>query len=280
MANENVGFVHFDLHTDNIMLSDLEDEDIFLYEGLETGTDLEVRRIGYIPRIIDYGYARVDLEDLEFSARRIRFPLVDRLNFVTDIYKLVGFIVLNFSEFNKKVDTVLKIFFRMKDVVKEKYSGEKDYPFYEMYTNILILNLVLPLFKDKEVNFIKNIIGNNIILFLYYKYLIDCNLSSKSDILKKVYYYTPTNLVEFQKWLWTKKKDFRFTDKVIAVSENGIKSTDGTINYPRQELENSLDEIVEISLEMINNTFDTYNKFISEIIFKITDFAGYISIAA
>jgi hypothetical protein len=276
LANDMYGFVHFDLHTDNIMLQKLDDTDIFLYPSTNTATNIKAKRIGWIPRIIDYAYSRVEIGDIELSARRIRFPLVDNLNFITDIYKLCGFIVFNYNSYNEKVDLILKIFFKLKEVLKSRLSTERDWEYYQIYLDILLLNLVLPISKKTTNKIIKDLIGTNIILFLYHQYLIDGDLDFKKEILKKVYYFTPTNLLEFKSWLFGGNKTFVFLDKKIGISQEGIFSDDRMINYPREIFENSLDEIVEISLEMLEKEYPDYNKFLGDVIFGLKEFQGYL----
>ncbi len=60
MANNNVGFTHYDIHSENILIQKCSYNDVFLWYDKANNIPYVVPSLGYIPRIIDYGFSYSD----------------------------------------------------------------------------------------------------------------------------------------------------------------------------------------------------------------------------
>lgn len=90
VANDEIGFVHYDLHDDNVILTELSEE-IYIPLYLPNG-DTKYMRTKYLLKIIDYGLARIELHNTVFH----KFDFEDAgitpdNNQLYDIYKFLRY---------------------------------------------------------------------------------------------------------------------------------------------------------------------------------------------
>lgn len=60
MAHTFNGFTHYDLHSENILVQKCPYDDVYMWFNPVTGVPYVVPSLGYIPRIIDYGFSYSD----------------------------------------------------------------------------------------------------------------------------------------------------------------------------------------------------------------------------
>jgi hypothetical protein len=69
MAQNNINFTHYDLHSENILVQKCSYDDVFVWYDQKTGVPYIIPSLGYIPRIIDYGFSYSDgLKDTSITS--------------------------------------------------------------------------------------------------------------------------------------------------------------------------------------------------------------------
>jgi serine/threonine protein kinase len=60
IAHNNCDFSHYDIHSENVFVQKCSYNDVFVWYDKTTSTPYVIPSLGYIPRIIDYGFSYAD----------------------------------------------------------------------------------------------------------------------------------------------------------------------------------------------------------------------------
>jgi ubiquinone/menaquinone biosynthesis C-methylase UbiE len=234
VAQQEIGFVHYDLHTDNIMLRKLKEPIVVDYNINNKIYKIETDSI---PTIIDYGFSH-------FSYGEIQFGMVDMPNIGIkptktakgyDLYKILMFILSKL--YNKN-----SIIFEEISWIVEYYDDKED-P-YGIHKNI----------KNKNFNNLNLSFRNG------YK-----NYFSVTEKYPLIYNSTP---ISFINWLYNKKinifkKYIKLTyNEYNEQSDKILDMYQAKINGQKIFKINLIDEIKNCDILEINHKSYIINKFI------------------
>lgn len=137
MANKEFGFTHNDLHSDNIIIRDIEKDEFYInYSGDFVKTDK-------VATIIDYGYANVKYEGSTHFYQEQPYLFYK----YSDIFRILGSVIRHRPAFIK----CMKYFFKDPEVFSEKKGGKANQNFEVVYETITA-GLYVPEF-DKNYNY-------------------------------------------------------------------------------------------------------------------------------
>ena len=91
-AEKEIGFTHYDLHTENVLIKTSDDGQPKAIE-YETENGVEYFHSQYLPVIIDYGNSRIEYLNSSYGFNGLipYFVYPDRSNIFYDLFKLLGF---------------------------------------------------------------------------------------------------------------------------------------------------------------------------------------------
>lgn len=127
MAKQEIGFTHYDLHSENILVQKCPYDDVYVWYDSKLNIPYVIPSLGYLPRIIDYGFSYADSVDNQYIISPLDFMKEGYLSFKTD----------EFADFRILLTSMLE----------ELYYNRHDNPLFHIQKNI-----VKKLFKDINID--------------------------------------------------------------------------------------------------------------------------------